>query len=89
MYREKISFLVTSTNKEPENQEEHLPFQKDKLLQILEVRLELCIQKMEFLKQALKKLKKEFADLEMDWEKRLPGLREEILQLYETMERNK
>ena len=82
MCKEKIASSLTYMSKKPEKSEKFLPGQ-------MEIRLELCIQKMEFLKQAIEKLKKEFTDLEMDWEKCLPGFREEILQLYETIERNK
>lgn len=89
MCKEKIASSLIYISKKLEKSEKFLPGQMEKCLEVLEIRLELCIQKMEFLKQAIEKLKKEFTDLEMDWEKCLPGFREEILQLYETIERNK
>lgn len=74
MYKEPIKPTASHESAEVLQPEKHLPFQKDKLLQILEVRLETSIKKLEFLMQAVDKIKGELADLENSWGDCLPDL---------------
>lgn len=69
-----INPTASHKSAEAHRSEKHLPFQKDKLLQILEVRLENSLKKLEFLMQTLDKIKEELADLENSWGDCLPDL---------------
>lgn len=74
MHKETINPTTSHENPEIHRSENHLPFQKDKLLQILEVRLENSLKKLEFLMEAVYKVKEELADLENSWGDCLPDL---------------
>ena len=74
MHKETINPTTSHKSAEVHRSENHLPFQKDKLLQILEVRLETSLKKLEFLMQAVDKIKEELADLENSWGDCLPDL---------------
>lgn len=74
MDEEKIEFADACKSKEVYESGKHVSRQKDKLVQMLEVRLETSIKKLEFLMQTLEKLKKELTALENSWEESLSGL---------------
>ena len=74
MCKEKINPSVTCKSKKIEKLEIYLAGQTDKWTEILEVRLETSINKLEFLMQTLERLKKELTDLENSWEESLSGL---------------
>ena len=74
MCKETIKSTTFCESTKVHKPEKHLPFQKDKLVQILEIRLETSINKLEFLMQTLERLKKELTDLENSWEESLSGL---------------
>ena len=74
MHKETKAATASHENPEVHRSENHLPFQKEKLLQILEARLETSLKKLEFLIQAVDKIKGELADLENSWGDCLPDL---------------
>ena len=74
MHKETINPTASHENPEEHGSEKNLPFQKDKLLQILEACLETSLKKLEFLMQAVDKIKEELADLENNWGDCLPDL---------------
>lgn len=88
MRKNKIALSVTCKSKKPEKPEELLSGQIEKWLEILEVQLEISINKLEFLIQTFEELKKKLADLDMTWEKYIPILNAEILRLYECTEKS-
>lgn len=74
MCKELIKSTVAHESAEILQPEKHLPFQKDKLIQMLEVHLEISIEKLEFLMRKLDKVKGKLADLESSWGECLPDL---------------
>ena len=74
MCKETIKLTASLESSEVHGSEKHLPFQKDKLLQVLEVQLENSLKKLELLMQAVEKIKGELADLENSWGDCLPDL---------------
>lgn len=74
MCKENIKSTIFCKSTEVHKSKKHLPFPKDKLIQILEARLETSIKKLEFLMQTLERLEKELTGLENSWEESLSGL---------------
>ena len=74
MCKETIESIAFHESAEVHKSEKYLPFQKDKLLQILEARLDTSLKKLEFLMQAVDKIKDELTDQENSWGDCLPDL---------------